>query len=981
MSDGKLLFETALDTKGLTTGLDTVKSAATTAFEVSVKAVAAVSGALSTGAAAAIKVGTSFETSMSQVAAISGATGDELQALTDKAKAMGAATKFSASESADAMTYMAMAGWKTEDMLSGIAGIMDLAAASGEDLATTSDIVTDALTAFGLTAQDSTHFADILAAASSNANTNVSMMGETFKYVAPVAGALGFSAEDCATAIGLMANSGIKASQAGTSLRSIMSRLTSPTDDVQTAMDALGVSMTNSDGTMKSLNDIILDLREGFAGLTEAEQAQMASDIAGQEAMSGLLAIVNASDSDFTKLQESIYGCDGAAAQMADTMQDNLQGKITILKSALEGLGIDIYESMESALSGAADLGNEYIDELSTAFEEGGPEGLANALGSILADVVTRAAEFAPQLVDLAVELIKALAQGIIDNLPQLFEAAEEIADTILDGIGDLCPALDPVTDALKKIIEHLDDVALAAGAAAIVFAGLKAGMAIQSAVKGFQEAQLAIALFKASTEGANIAQAALNGTLTVGEAIVALLTGKMTLAELASAGLAKAQTVLNGVMSANPVTLIVLAIAALVAIFVVLWNKCDWFREFWSGLWENIQSAASDVIDAIVGFFTETIPNAVDGFVDFIKNNWQTLLMLLNPATMLAGIFKLVYDNCDAFREFVDGFIENIKNAVTNAWDSLVQWVSELPETIMYWLGFILTSLILWGQDLINWAATAIPEFAETIVTFFSELPEKIAAFFGKILADLAVWASNMVAEAVETGTNFRDSIVTFFSQLPERIATLLGKVIGRILSFAAKMRERASDAGKGFFDNIVAALKDLPSRMSEIGKHIVDGIWTGISGGWDWLTGQVKKLADSLFQGAKDALEIHSPSKKFKWLGEMCVEGMDAPLADYNPYETLQESMDAGVIRPELFAGAAVTQPGDAVRNTAGALTGGSAASTVSGENIDYEQMGAVFRRSVDGMTVSMDGRPVGKVIAPYVNDEIGKINGRRT
>ena len=321
------------------------------------------------------------------------------------------------------------------------------------------------------------------------------------------------------------------------------------------------------------------------------------------------------------------------------------------------------------------------------------------------------------------------------------------------------------------------------------------------------------------------------------------------------------------------------------------------------------------------------------------------------------------------------------VSEAVTNIVDRVVQWVSELPETIMYWLGFILTSLILWGQDLINWATTAIPEFAETIVTFFSGLPEKIAAFFGKILADLAVWASNMVAKAVETGTNFRDSIVTFFSQLPERIATLLGKVIGRILSFAAKMRERASDAGKGFFDNIVAALKDLPSRMSEIGKHIVDGIWTGISGGWDWLTGQVKNLANSLFQGAKDALEIHSPSKKFKWLGEMCVEGMDAPLADYNPYETLKDSMDAGVIRPELFAGAAVTQPGDAVRNTAGALTGGAASSTVSGETIDYEQMGAVFRQSVDGMTVSMDGRPVGKVIAPYVNDEIGKINGRRT
>ena len=194
---------------------------------------------------------------MSKVAAISGATGDDLKALTDKAKEMGATTKFSASESADALQYMAMAGWKTDDMLSGLEGIMNLAAASGEDLATTSDIVTDALTAFGLTAEDSTHFADILAQASANANTNVGMMGETFKYVAPVAGALGYSAEDTALAIGLMANSGIKASQAGTSLRSIMSRMAKPTKEVQNAMNKLGVSLTDSSGNMKTLNELM----------------------------------------------------------------------------------------------------------------------------------------------------------------------------------------------------------------------------------------------------------------------------------------------------------------------------------------------------------------------------------------------------------------------------------------------------------------------------------------------------------------------------------------------------------------------------------------------------------------------------------------------------------------------------------------------------------------------------------------------------
>lgn len=289
---------------------------------------------------AAIKTTADFESAMSEVAAISGATGEDFLALENKAKEMGKTTKFSASEAADGLKYMAMAGWKTEDMLNGLEGIMNLAAASGEDLGTTSDIVTDALMAFGLSAADSGHFADILAVASSNANTNVSMMGETFKYVAPIAGSMGYSAEDTALAIGLMANSGIKASQAGTSLRSIMTRLVSPTKDSATAMDALGISVTDGSGQMKSLEEIIVDMRSGFSGLTEEQKASYAAMLGGQEAMSGLLAIVNASDADFNKLVTSISSADGAAKEMTDTMNNNLSGQITILKSQLESLAI-----------------------------------------------------------------------------------------------------------------------------------------------------------------------------------------------------------------------------------------------------------------------------------------------------------------------------------------------------------------------------------------------------------------------------------------------------------------------------------------------------------------------------------------------------------------------------------------------------------------------------------------------------------------
>ena len=309
----------------------------------------------------AIKVGGDFEAGMSKVQAISGATGEDMEKLSELAKQMGKTTKFSASEAAEGYQYMAMAGWKTKDMLAGLPGIMNLAAASGESLATTSDIVTDVLTAMGKSAGDAGTFANVLASASSNSNTNVAMMGETFKYVAPLAGALGFNIEDLSQAIGLMANSGIKASQAGTSLRSILTRLASPTDEVETAMAKYGITIADSDGKMRSLSEIMQNLRESLGGLSEQEQTAAATAIGGQEAMSGLLAIVNASQEDYDKLAGAIANSTAAAENMANTMQDNLQGKLVILKSALEGVGISIYEKFEEPLKNAIEKVTEAV--------------------------------------------------------------------------------------------------------------------------------------------------------------------------------------------------------------------------------------------------------------------------------------------------------------------------------------------------------------------------------------------------------------------------------------------------------------------------------------------------------------------------------------------------------------------------------------------------------------------------------------------
>ena len=379
---------------------------------------------------AAVKTASDFDSAMSKVAAVSGATGDDLQKLRDKAREMGSKTKFSASEAAEAMNYMAMAGWKTNDMLSGIDGIMNLAAASGEDLATTSDIVTDALTAFGLTAQDSGHFADVLAAASSNANTNVSMLGESFKYCAPIAGALGFSCEDTAEALGLMANAGIKSTQSGTSMRSIMTALSGDVKFCSSAFGEMEIATTNSDGSMRSLSDILADCRVAFDQMSESEKASAAQSLVGKNAMSGFLALMNAAPADIDKLSGAIANCDGTSLSMAETMQDNLAGQLTILKSQLEELAISFGEILMPVIRDIITKIQGFVDKL-------------NALDPATKQTIIKIGLMAAALGPLLIVVGKTISSigsmmTFISNIPTMIAGAKTAFSTLGAAIGGI---------------------------------------------------------------------------------------------------------------------------------------------------------------------------------------------------------------------------------------------------------------------------------------------------------------------------------------------------------------------------------------------------------------------------------------------------------------------------------------------------------------------------------------------------------------
>ena len=744
--DGTLKFDTSIDSSGFQNGINKIGSVAGSALKATTSIIAGAGTAIVGIGTAATKVGMDFEAAMSNVAAISGATGQDLTDLTNKAKEMGSKTKFSATESAEAFSYMAMAGWKTGDMLNGIEGIMNLAAASGEDLATTSDIVTDALTAFGLKAEDSSHFADVLAAASSNANTNVGLMGETFKYVAPVAGALGFSAEDTATAIGLMANAGIKGSQAGTSLRSIMSRMAKPTKEVQGAMDKLGVSLTKSDGSMKSLNDIMGDLRNGFDGLSESEKAEMAAALGGQEAMSGLLAIVNASDEDYEKLQEAINGATdemtgySAAAEMAETMNDNLQGQITILKSGLEGLGISLYEGMEAPMKDIVKEAQGMVEQLQLAFNEDGLSGMVNAMGSILAQIVQKVAEAAPKLIDAAIDLVGSFCDGLKSQT----------------GIPEAGASL--ITSLVTALFNCAEDI----WTTAIVLVGKLAGGIASGAPQ--------------------MVQAASDCILSIVECIVEWAP------DMIDAGVQIVEALITGIANMIP-TLMGQAVTLITTIA--------------SKLVENLPSiidCAIQIVEALITGLTSSVPELLEGavqlfqaIVDAIPVIIEKLLQAL-PSIITSIIEFLVASLpqiTTAAVEMLNGLVEAIPTIVQSITENLPQIITAIVTGLVSALPQILEAAITLLMAIIQ----AIPQI---VVSLAENLPQIIAAIANGLIA--------AIPQVFQAAVELLGQIIKAFPQIVAGVASAVPDIIAGIveglINGIAAVVNAVIELGKGILE-----------------------------------------------------------------------------------------------------------------------------------------------------------------------------------
>lgn len=699
-----------------------------------------------------VSVGASFDSSMAQVAAVSGASADEIDALRQKAKDMGASTKFTATEAADAFNYMAMAGWKTEDMLEGIDGVLNLAAASGADLATTSDIVTDALTAMGYKAGDAGKLADVMAAASSNANTNVEMMGATFQYAAPLVGALGYNMEDTAVAIGLMANAGIKGEKAGTALRSIFTRLAAPPKAAATAMEELGLSLTDSSGKMKPFNEVMEDMRKAFADLDETEQTEMASKIAGQEAMSGLLSIVNAAPEDFAKLTKAVDNSAGSASKMSEIMLDNVGGDFTLLKSQFEGVQIQIYEKL------------------------------------------------APALRDGMAQISEALASVDWDAFG---EKAGKAVNKVVDVLTWIVKNKDGIVTALKAII--------AAFAAAKIIAAATAIAGFITKIKTLTET---MGLLKAVMTAIGLTPTALIIAGIVA-AVAALVAGIILLIKNWDKVKAVAEKVWNKIKAIwEPIgEWFGQILAPVIEWFGVVWEKIKaiWepVKQFFVNLWNGIVESLKPLIEAITGAFREgwelikVIWDLVKPYFEGIWNGIQAVFSVVK--TILSGFFgaaweaiKGIWDGVKAYFELVWTGIKAVFSVVTTwfkglfktAWEAIkLVWDAVVGYFTLVWEGiktvFKVVKSVLSGDFKGAWEA--IKALWDKVKGYFSGIWDGIKSVFSAVKD----WFKSTFSAAWDAIKSVFSGVGTFFSSIWDTIKktfTNIGQKVGETMSSVFK-------------------------------------------------------------------------------------------------------------------------------------------------------------------------------------------------
>ena len=824
----------------------------------SLGSIAAKAAAVAAAAWGALKIGqfvgdavstyADFDQAMANTAAICGATADDYARLQQAALDMGKATTKTATESAEALGYMSLAGWDVNESIAGLEPILRLSEATQMDLATCSDLVTDSLSALGLQVDDLGEYLDVAAMANNKSNQTAQMLMEAYIAVGGTMKNLHVPIQESAAALGVLANRGIKGSEAGTALNAVINNLTTGTGKAGKMMDQLGISAFDSNGKFIGLAETLRVVDEATKGMTEEQRNAALAALGGKEhidALNDLISGLNTTTADgrseWEALTDDLYNADGALSTMAATVTDTLQGAISIFGSAMDDMKIRLAQTFAPAAKDAinavsavipsitdriAAAGNAFVEYALPkveAFAQNCVPALEKVGGAFAAvgAVIVDHKDLFDSLGSLAITTINLIAEGI--------QRATPFVTALVDG---LLTAIHVSADFANKMLSSLDSVSRFRDeliTAAAVLVAFKAGQGIQSIINGFQMAQ--VQLKAMSTKNANIAQAAFNGTLKLNEVLVALFTKQVTVSQLAQAGWAKvtavatgAQKALSAAMTANPIGIIIAAIAAAIAIIVLLYTKCEWFRDGVNAIFTAIKGALSQVIAAT--------QNAVASAAAFLSN----------AQSSIAEFFSAARQRFTAAVEFLSGVWQSITAAASAAW----QTIKNVVQVGIMLIGEVLSAAFqiitlpfqfIWQNCrdtvLAVWEAirTAISTALTAIGSAISEKWTAIQSFFGPILSAIGSAVSGAWTTVAEKTSAAYEAVKEYISQKLTAAKETASGILSAMHSAAATAWGAISSVASSAFEAARSAITGKITAARTAVSSAVAGIRTAIS------------------------------------------------------------------------------------------------------------------------------------------------------
>lgn len=738
-------------------------------------------------AGATINVGKDFEAQMSRVQAISGATGDELEALRDQAIELGADTAFSAKEAAEGMENLAAAGFTTTEIMDAMPGLLDLAAASGEDLATASDIASSSLRGFGLEASEAAHVADVLAENANRTNSSVTETGEAMKYIAPLAQAAGISIEETAAAIGIMANAGIQGSQAGTTLRGALSRLSKPTAEMTSVMDELGISFYNSNGTMKSLSEQVAMLETALAGMTDEQRNAALVTLYGQESLSGMLALINEGSGSLAELTTEFQNCDGAAAAAAKVMQDNLSGAIEEFKGSVETLGILVYDEISEPLKEATQRATEFVNKISEGFKANGIQGVVDEIKSInpvLDSVITK-------------------AQEVVDFFNNMGISPGALLG-IAAAIGPVSLALGKILTMSSGVLSFFSGLFGVVGKVGTVFLGLSTPLQIVVVAIG----ALATAFGYLMTSNDEFRESVIATAETIISSVQPIL---QTLGEaLTTIGQTLGESITGLLQQIAPLlSEIVLQIGALF--------------ETASPLIAALIDQLVPVIQTIIDTVTQILSTLLPPLLEIISQVILAIQQILPPvASVLEAVIGAISSILEALAPIVEFIAQLIADIITKI-TPIISFVAEVISTVM---------------NIIAPIIDFIGEVIAGIIDIISGIISAVSDIFDSVVSTVeGAWdAISSAASSVFSGIkNLWSGLTSFFSNLWNGIKTTTSNVFNGIKNVISNVFKAIQNAWNGLtsfvggiFDGISSGVSALVSTV----KSVINGVIGAING-----------------------------------------------------------------------------------------------------------------------------------------------------